>query len=146
MREPGNGLMTVVRPIPRPVRYVLLAAGFFVIAVAGIVMGAVAEAHQLSGFSHLAAIVAGLALGLMFGLLGRAYFLGVSVPSLGRQLTAMVQAMEAGQPVAGSFWEGCAIWCPGRRAGRKGAGPAPLSRFRCQDSGRGLPPGCAAGW
>jgi len=88
------------------VRYVLLAAGFFVIAVAGIVMGTVAEAHQLSGFSHLAAIVVGLALGLMFGLLGRAYFLGVRVPSLGRQLTAMVQAMEAGQPVSGSFWAG----------------------------------------
>ncbi len=87
-------------------RYVVLAAGFFVLAVAGIVMGTVAEAHQLSGFSHLAAIVVGLALALMLGLLGSAYFIGVSVPSLARQLTAMVQAMEAGQPVSGSFWAG----------------------------------------
>jgi hypothetical protein len=88
------------------VRYVLLAGGCFVIAVAGIVMGTVADAHQLSGFSHLAAIVVGLALGLMFGLLAMANFIGVSVPSLARKLTAMVQAMEAGQPVSGSFWAG----------------------------------------
>jgi hypothetical protein len=37
---------------------------------------AVAEARQLSGFSHLAAIVVGLALGLMLGMLGRAYAVG----------------------------------------------------------------------
>jgi hypothetical protein len=123
MREPGNGLITVVRPIPRPILYVLLAGGFFVIAVAGIVMGTVAEAHQLSGFSHLAAVVVGLALGLMFGLLARAYFLGVSVPSLGRQLTAMVQAMEAGQPVSGSFWAGLRDLVPKSPSREEGSGP-----------------------
>jgi hypothetical protein len=88
------------------VRYVLVAAGFLVLAVAGIVMGTVADAHGVSGFSHLAAIVVGIALGIMLGLLGRAYFIGVSVPSLGRQLIAMAQAMEAGKPVSGSFWAG----------------------------------------
>jgi hypothetical protein len=77
-----------------------------VLAVAGSVVGTVAAAHQLSGFSHLAAIVVGLALGLVLGLLGRAYVVGVRVPSLARQLTAMVQAMEAGQPVYGTFWAG----------------------------------------
>jgi hypothetical protein len=105
------------------VRYVLLAAGFFVIAVAGIVLGTVAEAHQLSGFSHLAAIVVGLALGLMFGLLGRAYFIGVSVPSLAQQLTAMVQAMEAGQPVSGCFWAGLRDLVPKSPGREKGIWP-----------------------
>jgi hypothetical protein len=96
----------------------LLAAGSFVIAVASIVMGTVADAHHLSGVSHLAAIVAGLALGLMFGLLGMAYFIGVSVPSLARRLTEMVQAMEAGQPVSGSFWAGLRDLVP-RSPGRE---------------------------
>ena len=87
-------------------RYVLLAAGLFALAVAVTVVGTVAEAHRLSGVSHLAATVVGIAVALMLGLLARAYFIGVSVPSLARQVTAMVQAMEAGQPVTGSFWAG----------------------------------------
>lgn len=95
-----------MRPIPRPVRCVLLAAGSLVLAVAGLVVGTVSDAHQLSGFSRLGAIVFALGLVLMINFLGRAYFTGVSVPSLAQQVTVMVQAMEAGQPVSGSFWAG----------------------------------------
>jgi hypothetical protein len=36
----------------------------------------------------------------------RAYLIGVRIPPLGRQLTAMVQAMQDGQPVSGRFWAG----------------------------------------
>jgi len=105
------------------VRYRLQAAGFFVLAVAGMVLAAVAEAHRLSGWSHLGAIVVGGALGLGFGLLGKAYFIGVSVPSMGRQLTAMVQAMEAGQPVSGSFWAGLRDLVPKSRHHEEGSWP-----------------------
>jgi hypothetical protein len=88
------------------VRYVLLAAGFFVLAVAGIVIGTVADAHRMSGLSSLAVIVVGLALGLVIAMSVRAYILGVRLPSLARQLTAMVEAMNSGQPVSGQFWAG----------------------------------------
>jgi hypothetical protein len=103
-------------------RYVLLAAAFFVLAVAGIVMGTVAEAHDLSGFSHLAAIVVGVALTLIIVMLGRAYAVGVRVPSLGRQLTTMVEAMGAGRPVSGRFWAGLrdlGTGSPGRDEGSR---------------------------
>jgi hypothetical protein len=92
--------------LPRPLRYVLLAAGFFVIMVAGAVMGTAAGAHRLSGLSHLAAVVVGVALALVIAMLARAYAIGVRVPSLGRQLTAMAEATSAGQPVSGRFWAG----------------------------------------
>jgi hypothetical protein len=95
-----------VRPLPRPARYVLLAAGFFILAVAGIVVGTVADAHRLSGLSRLGAIVFALGFAVTISLLCRAYFIGVSVPSLGQQMAAMVRAMQTGQPASGSFWAG----------------------------------------
>jgi hypothetical protein len=115
--------------MPRPLRYVLLAAGSLVLAVAAVVMGTVADAHGLSGISHLAAIVAGLAVGLMFGMLGMAYRIGVSVPSLGRQLTAMMQAMEAGQPVSGRFWAGLRDLVPKSAGQQEGSWSGPDEPF-----------------
>jgi hypothetical protein len=88
-----------VRRIPQLLRYLLLAAGFFVLAVAGTLTGTVAQVHHLPGLSHLAAIVTGLALGIAISMTARAYMIGVRIPSLARQLTAMVQAMDAEQPV-----------------------------------------------
>lgn len=95
-----------MRPLPQPWRYFRSAAGFFVLAVAGIVTGTLADAHHISGLSHLAAIVTGLALGLAIGMTARGYINGVRVPALGRQLTEMVQRMEDEQPVRGRFWAG----------------------------------------
>jgi hypothetical protein len=95
-----------VRPLPRPLRYFRSAAGFFVLAVAGIVTGSLADVHHISWLSSLAVIVTGLALGLAIGMTARAYLIGVRAPSLGRQLTAMLQAKADGQPVSGRFWAG----------------------------------------
>jgi hypothetical protein len=95
-----------MRTLPRPLRYVLLAAGFLVIMVAGAVIGTAAGAHHLSGLSRLAAIVVGVALALVIAMLVRAYAVGVRIPSLGRQVTAMADAMSAGHPVSGRFWAG----------------------------------------
>jgi len=67
------------------------------------VAGTVADAHNMSGLSHLAAVLVGLTLGLVIAMLSMAYRTGVRVPSLGRKLAAMVDAMEAGQAVSGRF-------------------------------------------
>jgi hypothetical protein len=48
----------------------------------------------------------GCALALVIGMLVRAYAIGVSVPSPGRQLAAMTEATSAGKPVSGRFWAG----------------------------------------
>ena len=66
-------------------------------------LGTVADAHNMTGLSHLAAILVGVALALGIATLIRAYRDEVRVPSLAREFTAMVQAMDAGQPVSGSF-------------------------------------------
>jgi hypothetical protein len=92
--------------LPRPLRYVLLAGGFLIIVVGGIVTGVAAAAHHASGLSQLAAIAVGGALALAIAMLGRAYSIGVRVPALGRQLTAMADATDAGKPVSGRFWAG----------------------------------------
>jgi hypothetical protein len=102
-----------VRTQPRPLRYVLLAGGFLVILLADAVLGAAADAHHASGLGHLAAIVAGVALALVIVMLSRAYATGVRVPSLGRQVAAMVAAVDAGQPVSGRFWAGLRDLGPG---------------------------------
>jgi hypothetical protein len=57
-----------VRALPQPLRYVLLAAGFFALAVAGTVLGTVASAHHVSGLSNLAAALVGIALALVIGM------------------------------------------------------------------------------
>jgi hypothetical protein len=106
MAAPGNGLITEVRAIPQPLRYLLLAAGFFVLAIAGVVTGTVADAHHMSWLSHLATIPAGVGLALVVGMLRMSYITGVRVPSLGRQLSAMVEAVNARQAVTGSFLAG----------------------------------------
>jgi len=67
------------------------------------VLGTVASAHRLSGLSHLAAVLAGLALGLVIAMLRMAYLAGVRGPSFARQVTAMVQAMDGGGQVSGRF-------------------------------------------
>ena len=87
----------------RPRRYFLWAAAFVVLAVAGIVVGTVADAHHLAGVGRLAADLVGVALALVLATLARAYLNEVRIPSLARQLTAMLQAMDAGQPVSGRF-------------------------------------------
>jgi hypothetical protein len=56
----------------RPRRYVLRAACFFAVAVAGIVMGTVASAHHMNGLNGLAVGIVGIALGLAIAMLGRA--------------------------------------------------------------------------
>lgn len=83
--------------------YVLRAVGFSTLALAAIVVGTVFEDDNLSGPSHLAAIAAGLSLGLLAGALYRAYETEKRIPALARQLTAMRQAMDAGEPVSGRF-------------------------------------------
>ncbi len=103
MAKPVNGLIAQVRAPQQPVRYVLLAAGFFVLAVAGSVLGTVADAQHVSALSHLAAILVGVLLALVIGMVRMAYLTGVRGPSLARQVTAMVQAMDAGQQVSGRF-------------------------------------------
>jgi len=111
-----------VRTLPRSLRYVLLAGVFLVILLAGAALGAAADAHHMSGLGHLAAIVAGVALGLVIVMISRAYLIGVRVPSLSRQVTAMVAAMGAGQPVSGRFWAGL------RDLGPRPAGPDETGR------------------
>jgi hypothetical protein len=103
-----------------PWRYVLLAAGFFALAIAGIAVGTVAAAHHVSGLSDLAGIVVGLSLALVIGMLSVAYNTGVRGPSLGRQLAAMLEAMDAGQAVSGRFWAGLRDLVPG----------SPLTRWK----------------
>jgi hypothetical protein len=83
--------------------YVLPAVGFSGLALVAIVVGTVFEDDNLSGPSHMAAIVGGLSLGLLAGTLYRAYETEKRVPALARQLTAMRQAMDAGEPVSGRF-------------------------------------------
>jgi hypothetical protein len=90
----------------RPRRYVLRAAGFFAVAVAGIVMGTVASARHMNGLNGLAVGIVGITLGLAVGMLAKAYMTGVRIPMLARPLTAMSQAMNAGQAVSGEFKAG----------------------------------------
>jgi hypothetical protein len=118
MVEAENGLMSEVRALPPPVRYLLLAAGFFAVAIAGIVIGTVADAHHMSGLSRLAVLPAGVGLGLVIGMLRMAYVTGVRVPSLGRQLSAMLQTMAAGQAVSASFKAGLRDQAPGSQLAR----------------------------
>lgn len=120
MPGPVNDLIFQVRASRQPVRYLLLAAGSFAVAAASMVLGTVADAHHLSGLSHLAAVPAGLALGLFLGMLRMAYVTGIRGPSFARQLTAMVQAMDAGQQVSGRF-----------EAALRGLAPgSPLTRWK----------------
>ena len=109
-----------MRALPQPLRYVLLAAGFFALAVAGSVLGTVASAHHVSGLSNLAAALVGIALALVIGMSRMAYITGIRDPSLGRQVTAMVQAMDTGQPVSGEFVAGLRDLVPG----------SPLTRWK----------------
>jgi hypothetical protein len=90
----------------RPRRYVPRATGFFAIAVAGIVLGTVASAHHMTGLNGLAVGIVGISLGLAIGMLSKAYMTAVRIPMRARPLTAMTQAMEAGQAVSGEFKAG----------------------------------------
>jgi hypothetical protein len=105
-------------------RYVLPAAGFFVLAVAGVVIGTVADAHHNSGVSELGADVAGVSLGLVIAMLVRAYIIGVRVPAAGRKPAAMLQAMEARQSVSGHATSPAA--CTGVRRPSTGSRYAPV--------------------
>ena len=105
--------MTAAR---RPRRYVRRAAGFFAIAVAGIVLGSVAFAHHMNNLSRLAAGVVGVTLGLAIGLLAQAFLIGHRFPRRTQQLAAMSQAMDAGQPVSGKFDAGLRDLVPRRGA------------------------------
>jgi hypothetical protein len=87
-------------------RYVLRATGFFAIAVAGVVMGTVASAHHMNGLNGVAVGIVGIALGLAIAMLSRAYMTQVRIPRRARPLTAMSQAMDAGQAVSGEFKAG----------------------------------------
>lgn len=69
-------------------------------------MGTVASAHHMNGLNGLAVGVVGIALGLAIAALSRAYVTGVRIPSLAWQLTAMSQAVDAGQAVSGEFKAG----------------------------------------
>ena len=89
----------------RPRRYVLRAIGFLAIAVAGVVLGTIASAHHMNGLNGLAVGIVGIALGLAIAMLSRAY-MTVRIPRLARPLTAMSQAMDAGQAVSGEFKAG----------------------------------------
>jgi hypothetical protein len=97
----------------RPRRYVLRATGFFAIAVAGIVMGTVASADHMTGLNGLAVGIVGISLGLAIGMLSKAYMTAVRIPMRARPLTAMSQAMEAGQAVSGEFKAGLRDLGPG---------------------------------
>ena len=97
----------------RPRRYVLRATGFFAIAVAGVVMGTVASAHHMNGLNGLAVGIVGIALGLAIAMLSRAYMIEVRIPMRARPLTAMSQAMDAGQVVSGEFKAGLRDLAPG---------------------------------
>jgi hypothetical protein len=90
----------------RPGRYVLRATGFFAVAVAGVVMGTVASAHHMNGLNGLAVGIVGIALGLAIGMLSKAYMTEVRIPMQARSLTAMSQAVDAGQAVSGEFKAG----------------------------------------
>jgi hypothetical protein len=127
--------------LPRPLRYVLLAGGFVVIVVGGIVMGVAADAHHASGLSQLAAIVVGGALALVIAMLGRAYSIGVRVPTLVRQLTALAEATDAGRPVPGRFWAGLRDLGPTPPGPDEGSRPGSDDPFRCRGSRLGLPAG-----
>ena len=118
MLAPGGGLISVVRVRSQPLRYVLLAVGSFAIAVAGAVAGTIADAHHLSGLSHLTTIPAAAGAGLVIGMLRMAFLTGVRVPALARQLASMLQAMEAGEAVTASFKAGLRDKPPGSRPGR----------------------------
>jgi hypothetical protein len=118
-----------MRTLPRPLRYVLLAAGFLVIVVAGTVMGTVASAHHVSGLSHLAAVLVGVALALVIAMLVRAYDIGVRIPSLGRQVTSMAEATGAEQPVSGRFWAGLRDLGPKPPGPDEGSGPGSDDAF-----------------
>ena len=97
----------------RPRRYVLRATGFFAVAVAGIVLGTVASAHHMNVLNGLAVGIVGIALGLAIATLGRAYMTEVRIPMQARLLTAMSQAMDAGQAVSGEFKAGLRDLAPG---------------------------------
>jgi hypothetical protein len=81
--------------------------------VAGIVMGTVASAHHMDGLNGLAVGIVGIALGLAVATLGTAYRTGVRIPRMARLLTAMSQAMDAGQAVSGTFRAGLRDLAPG---------------------------------
>ena len=68
-------------------------------------MGTVASAHHMDGLSELAADIVGIALGLAVAMLAMAYRT-VRIPRQARLLTAMSQAMDAGQAVSGKFRAG----------------------------------------
>lgn len=95
-----------------PRRYLLLATGFFALAIAGLVIGPAAEAHHIGWLDGLAVVLVGGSLGLVIGLLAAAYNTGVRGPSYARQLTGMVQSMEAGQGVSGRFAAGLRDFVP----------------------------------
>lgn len=69
-------------------------------------MGTVASAHHMNGLNGLAVGIAGIALGLAIAMLSRAYMTEVRIPRQARPLTAMSQAMDAGQAVSGEFKAG----------------------------------------
>ena len=69
-------------------------------------MGTVASAHHMNGLNGLAVGIVGITLGLAIGMLSKAYMTGVRIPMLARPLTAMSQAMDAGQAVSGKFKAG----------------------------------------
>lgn len=87
----------------RPKRYVLRAIGCFAIAVAGIVLGTVASAHDLDVLNGLAVAVVAGALALTIAMLARAYRTKVPLPRQARRLIAMSDAVDAGQPLSGKF-------------------------------------------
>ena len=97
----------------RPRRDVLRAIGLFAVAVAGIVLGTVASAHHMNGLNGLAVGIVGIALGLAIAMLSRAYMIEVRIPMRARPLTAMSQAMDAGQVVSGEFKAGLRDLAPG---------------------------------
>lgn len=88
---------------PRPRRYVLRAIGCFAIAIAGIALGTAATAHRMNGLNGLAVGIVGVALGLTVAMLAPAYRAQVPVPRQVRRLTAMSEAMGAGQAHSGTF-------------------------------------------
>jgi hypothetical protein len=71
--------------------------------VAGTVLGTIAAAHNMTGLSRLAADLVGVTLALVLATLVKAYLNEVRIPSLARQLTEMLQAVDAGHPVSGRF-------------------------------------------
>ena len=76
-------------------------------------MGTVASAHHMNGLNGLAVGIVGIALGLAIAMLSRAYMIEVRIPMRARPLTAMSQAMDAGQVVSGEFKAGLRDLAPG---------------------------------